>query len=357
MRLPNINLRQDFIVNMTKLIKVDELIDLPAENDPTNVPLNIDQSVDVAVKVSSLRKSYGEAESKTDALIGLDLSVNRGEIFGVLGPNGAGKTTLIEILEGLRSASAGSARVLGVNVEDDDAMKSLRYKLGVSMQHSVLPPDLTIVELLDFIMALYPDPKDPVELIEMLGLSEKKNSRFRSLSGGQQQRVAISLALVGNPELMFLDEPTSQLDPQARRVVWNILLDERSNKGTTIVVTTHQMEEAERLCDRVLILDHGKILALGTPKELVDEHCPKKSIEFIMSQMTDLDMLDIPNIDIRKVRDNRIEVKLRPDNVDEALLKIIEAKKDNRLSFNGLRIKEQTLEDVFLKLTGRRIRG
>ena len=117
------------------------------------------------------------------------------------------------------------------------------------------------------------------------------------------------------------------------------------------------MEEAERLCDRVLILDHGKILALGTPKELVDEHCPKKSIEFIMSQMTDLDMLDISNIDIRKVRDNRIEVKLRPDNVDEALLKIIEAKKDNRLSFNGLRIKEQTLEDVFLKLTGRRIRG
>ncbi len=342
---------------MTKRIKVDELLDLPAENSPINVPLSIDQTAEVAVKVSSLRKSYGEAESKTDALISLDLTVNRGEIFGVLGPNGAGKTTLIEILEGLRGASAGSASVLGVNVEDDDAMKSLRYKLGVSMQHSVLPPDLTIAELLDFIKALYPEPKDPDELIELLGLSEKKNSRFRSLSGGQQQRVAISLALVGNPELMFLDEPTSQLDPQARRVVWNILLDERSNKGTTIVVTTHQMEEAERLCDRVLILDHGKLLALGTPKELIDEHCPQKSIEFVMSQMIDLDMLGIANIEVRKVRENHIEVKLRPDNVDEALLKIIEAKTDNRLSYSGLRIKEQTLEDVFLKLTGRGIRG
>lgn len=308
------------------------------------------------VQVNGLRKSYGSAENQTDALMGIDLTVHQGEILGVLGPNGAGKTTLIEILEGLRSASAGSATVLDTDVGDGPGLKAIRKKLGISMQHTVLPPMLTIFELLNFVKTLYPNHKDPLELIKTLGLAEKKNTRFSNLSGGQQQRVAVALALIGNPELIFLDEPTSQLDPQARRAVWDILLQQRNSKGTSILVTTHQMEEAERLCDRVLILDHGKILALGTPRELIDKYCPQKSIEFIIDRQANLDSLGVEQITTREIRAGQLQVKITPDDIDQTLMGIMTLQAEKKLTFSELRIETQTLEDVFLELTGRRIR-
>jgi ABC-2 type transport system ATP-binding protein len=308
------------------------------------------------IKVTGLRKSYGEPPKQTDALIGVDLTVYQGEIFGILGPNGAGKTTFIEILEGLRRSTAGTAHVLDVDVNDTDALKNIRPRLGISTQHSVLPPLLTITEVLTLVKSLYPKPQDPLELIQTLGLEEKKNTQFSKLSGGQQQRVALALALIGNPELIFLDEPTSQLDPQARRVVWDILLDQRNNKSASILLTTHQMEEAERLCDRVLILDHGKILAIGRPRELIDKHCPQRSIEFIVNNLDGIDEFSDDDVITREIKMGQIRVKIKSDDIDQALLKLTTLQTQKKLNFSELRIETQTLEDVFLELTGRSIR-
>lgn len=308
-----------------------------------------------AVQVTGLRKSYGSAETRTDALLGIDFEVGRAEIVGVLGPNGAGKTTLVSILEGLVEADAGSAHVLGADLGNKAGLSGVKQLIGVAMQNSVLPPLVSALELLQFLRALYDQGRDPRELINVLGLDNKCDAQMRFLSGGQQQRVAVALALIGDPELMFLDEPTSQLDPQARRVVWDLLLQQRERKRAAILVTTHQMEEAERLCDRVVILDQGRILAQGTPRALIEAYCPERCVEFFTLASSDLAFLG-ERTSLRECADGQVEVKVRPRELNPLMLDLLTRQGRGELVANDLRVGGQTLEDVFLKITGREIR-
>jgi len=313
------------------------------------------QVKELAVEVRGLRKSYGKNESRTDALLGINFEVRRGEIVGVLGPNGAGKTTMISILEGLIEADAGVVKVLGKDISNPNYLKSIKQRIGVSMQHSVLPPLLNASELLGFLHTLYDQSRDPQELIDALGLEAKRYTQTRHLSGGQQQRVTVALALIGDPELMFLDEPTSQLDPQARLAVWDLLLKQRDRRNASILVTTHQMEEAERLCDRVIILDNGKILADGTPRELIETYCPERIVEFSTEANSNLDFLD-ENMSVREISGGHIFVKIRPKNLNSVLSELMSRQENNQMVVKDLRIDGQTLEDVFLKITGKEIR-
>jgi ABC-2 type transport system ATP-binding protein len=216
-----------------------------------------------ALRVRGLRKAYDDVI----AVDGLDLQVDAGECFGLLGPNGAGKTTTMEICEGLLSADSGSVEVLGRRWESD--ARDLRELLGIQLQDTQLSEKLTVDETLILFQSFYRDARDVGEVIDKVELGEKRYSRVGSLSGGQKQRLAVACALVGNPELLFLDEPTTGLDPHSRRQLWELIAKFQA-EGRTIVLTTHYMEEAERLCDRVAIVDHGKIIALGSPRDLVD---------------------------------------------------------------------------------------
>jgi ABC-2 type transport system ATP-binding protein len=216
-----------------------------------------------ALKVVGLRKSYGEVI----AVDGLDLRVESGECFGLLGPNGAGKTTTIEICEGLLAADSGQVEVLGRNWESDS--RELKELLGIQLQDTQLSEKLSVEETLTLFQSFYRDARDVGEVIDKVELGEKRRARVGSLSGGQKQRLAVACALVGNPQLLFLDEPTTGLDPQSRRQLWD-LISQFQAEGRTILLTTHYMEEAERLCDRVAIVDHGHVIALGSPQELID---------------------------------------------------------------------------------------
>ncbi|HEX9128055.1 MAG TPA: ABC transporter ATP-binding protein [Gemmatimonadaceae bacterium] len=216
-----------------------------------------------ALRVQGLRKAYDDVV----AVDGLDLQVQTGECFGLLGPNGAGKTTTIEICEGLLAADSGSVEVLGRRWESD--ARDLRELLGIQLQDTQLSEKLTVDETLTLFQSFYREARDVGEVINQVELEEKRDSRVGALSGGQKQRLAIACALVGNPQLLFLDEPTTGLDPVARRQLWD-LISKFQAEGKTIVLTTHYMEEAERLCDRVAIVDHGHVIAMGTPRELID---------------------------------------------------------------------------------------
>src|ERR1043166_8206683 len=208
-----------------------------------------------AIEVQGLVKSYGG----TRAVDGISFSVNEGEIFGMLGPNGAGKTTTVEILEGLRESDGGSAEVLGFDIRRNG--DKVKQQIGVALQTATLATNLTPFELLELFGGFYQRSVPPDSLLERLGLNEKRDARVQTLSGGQQQRLSVALALVNDPRIVFLDEPTTGLDPQARRTLWEVIEEMRAS-GKTVLLTTHYMEEAERLCDRVAIMDHGKILAL-----------------------------------------------------------------------------------------------
>ena len=215
------------------------------------------------LRVGSLRKSYKDVV----AADGIDLEVRAGECFGLLGPNGAGKTTTIEICEGLLSADSGSVEVLGRRWESDSS--ELKELLGIQLQDTQLSEKLTVDETLTLFQSFYRDARDVGEVIDKVELGEKRHARVGALSGGQKQRLAVACALVGNPQLLFLDEPTTGLDPQSRRQLWD-LISQFQSEGRTILLTTHYMEEAERLCDRVAIVDHGHVIALGSPRELID---------------------------------------------------------------------------------------
>jgi ABC-2 type transport system ATP-binding protein len=216
-----------------------------------------------ALRVQGLRKSYSDVV----AVDGLDLEVRAGECFGLLGPNGAGKTTTIEICEGLLTADSGNVEVLGRRWETD--ADDLRELLGIQLQDTQLSEKLTVAETLTLFQSFYRDARDVGEVIDQVELGEKRQSRVGGLSGGQKQRLAVACALVGNPQLLFLDEPTTGLDPVSRRGLWDLIAKFQA-EGKTIVLTTHYMEEAERLCDRVAIVDHGRVIALGAPQELIE---------------------------------------------------------------------------------------
>src|SRR6266403_2747586 len=218
----------------------------------------------VAIQCRDLRKTY---DGKVEAVHGLNIEVLTGECFGLLGPNGAGKTTTIEICEGLLAADSGSVEVLGRRWESD--ARDLRELLGIQLQDTQLSEKLTVDETLTLFQSFYREARDVGEVINQVELEEKRNSRVGALSGGQKQRLAVACALVGNPQLLFLDEPTTGLDPVARRQLWD-LISKFQAEGKTIVLTTHYLEEAERLCDRVAIVDHGHVIAMGTPRDLID---------------------------------------------------------------------------------------
>jgi ABC-2 type transport system ATP-binding protein len=310
---------------------------------------------EAAVLTRGLYKGYGDGDRRVEALLGVDLEIHPGEIVGVLGPNGAGKTTMVSILEGVIGADSGEARVLGEDVGSRQGIARVKPRLGVTMQNSVLPPLLKIPELMRFKRTMHPRSRDPDELLEALGLDGKRDALYRTLSGGQQQRVVVAMALVGDPDVLFLDEPTSQLDPQARRAVWDLLADQRRRRDAAILVTTHQMEEAERLCDQVLVLDRGRVIARGRPRDLIAAHCPERNLEFATTRLP-ADLGGRATVAEPRA-DGLVPVRLQSDHVETSLTDLLARQARGELVVEDLRITSQTLEDVFIKLTGRGIRG
>jgi ABC-2 type transport system ATP-binding protein len=304
------------------------------------------------IQASHLRKAYGVTVAVDD----LSLEVREGEIFGMVGPNGAGKTTTIECLEGMRRPDRGEIRVLGLDPVRQE--REMRYVIGTQLQKSQLPDQLTVGEALDLFASFYPNPVPWPALMDRLGLTEKKNSWVSTLSGGQLQRVFIALALINRPKLVFLDELTTGLDPQARRSIWD-LMGEIRRDGCTVVLTTHSMEEAETLCDRVAIVDHGKIVALDSPAALVSKLGAESRVLFTTTHALDPKALQAVDGATRVERDgDRVIVYGRaPQSGKQALISEVA----NWLSaqgapFSDIRMEQPNLEDVFLQLTGRAMR-
>jgi ABC-2 type transport system ATP-binding protein len=295
-------------------------------------------------------KRYGSVT----AVDGLDLKVLSGECFGLLGPNGAGKTTTIEILEGLLPADAGEVEVLGQRWDRDAA--SLRPRLGIQLQETQLAEKLTVEETLRLFRSFYPRGPSPEELLDLVELRSKRDAWVSKLSGGQRQRLSVACALAGRPELLFLDEPTTGLDPQSRRQLWAVLERFRANGGT-ILITTHYMDEAHELCDRVGIMDQGKLIALGTPRELVASLGAEHVVEFAVAEGSQLDdhlLSALPGV--RDVRRDAAHLHLSTSELHltvPALLAFLTAR---NASLSQLGTHSATLEDVFVTLTGRQLR-
>jgi len=303
----------------------------------------------VALRCAGLVKRFTDVT----AVNGLDLEVFVGECFGLLGPNGAGKTTTVEILEGLTVADQGEVELLGQRWNGGDD-RALRERIGVQLQETQLPEKVTVIETLRLFRSFYQRGHSVEEVIQTVALEEKRNSRVGKLSGGQKQRLAVACALVSGPELLFLDEPTTGLDPQARLSLWDIV-DKFRGSGGTILLTTHYMEEATRLCDRVAIMDHGKVIALGTPAELIESLGADQVIEFSVTSALDDDALT--NLPAVKHLHKRAEVyALTVSEIGIALPALLGEIKRQQSEVVTLTTHQATLEDVFVSLTGRMLR-
>ena len=304
-----------------------------------------------ALEVHNLRKAYKDVV----AVDGLELQVRLGECFGLLGPNGAGKTTTIEICEGLIAADSGEVEMLGMRWDSDASQ--LRQRLGIQLQETQLAEKLTVFETVRLFRSFYHAGPSPMEAIGLVQLEEKQKSRVGTLSGGQKQRLAMACALVGDPDFLFLDEPTTGLDPQARRQLWE-LIEEFKLAGRTILLTTHYMDEAERLCDRVAIMDHGKIIALGTPRELIASIGVEHVVEFsaggaskplVVSALREIE-------GVREVKSENGSVQLQVTELHRAVPALLAELDRQGLPLTELRTHSASLEDVFVTLTGRRLR-
>jgi ABC-2 type transport system ATP-binding protein len=306
-----------------------------------------------AIRCRALHKTYPARPQPVDAVRGLDLEIFTGECFGLLGPNGAGKTTTIEILEGLLRPTSGEVEILGKRWgEEDDA---LRQRLGISLQETRLAEKLTVLETVTLFRTFYARGLEPTTVVEQVGMTEKARAYVGKLSGGQKQRLAVALALVGDPELMFLDEPTMGLDPHARRQLWEILRQFKA-QGRTILLTTHYMDEAERLCDRIAIVDHGKVIALGTPSELIARLGGDHLIEFAVNDGAMLDenrLRNLPEVRaVRRTEDSYCLTVTAPHVTLPSLLSWLETA---QRSLVRLTTRHASLEDVFVSLTGRQL--
>jgi ABC-2 type transport system ATP-binding protein len=308
-----------------------------------------------AIRCSNLRKRY-EGKPPVDAVRGLDLAVRQGECFGLLGPNGAGKTTTIEIAEGLLKATSGEVEVLGMRWgrQNDE----IRQRIGISLQETRLSEKLSVRETLALFRSFYRRGLEPEEVMARVSLQEKANAWVRHLSGGQKQRLAVACALVGDPELMFLDEPTTGLDPQSRRQLWDIIRMFRE-RGRTVLLTTHYMDEAERLCDRVAIVDHGRVMALGTPRELIaslgGDHVVEFTVEAHSGSYT-LDpsgFIDLPAVSAARAENGCISLSVREPHL--ALPALLERLGSLDCRLTSLVTRHASLEDVFVKLAGRHL--
>lgn len=301
----------------------------------------------VVIDASQLRKMYGQTVAVDD----VSFSVHVGEIFGILGPNGAGKTTTVECIIGLRRPDAGTIRVLGLNPESDQDREELHTLVGAQLQVSALPAKLTVRENLDLYRSFYSHPADGAELVSLLGLGDKLDSSYKDLSGGQKQRLAVAVALIGQPKIAVLDEMTAGLDPQARRDTWELIEGIRA-RGVTILLVTHYMDEAQRLCDRVALFDQGRIVALGTPSELVAEAGGGKHVTFVPSGPFDDRLLtDLSDVTGVEHQGPRVVVT----GTGELVNAVIQTLAANGVTAEDVTTGSATLEDAFLRLTGRHI--
>ena len=304
-----------------------------------------------AVRVRDLAKAYGRVE----AVRGISFEIRPGECFGLLGPNGAGKTTTVEILEGLLSASSGDVELLGLRWGRDD--REIRERLGVCLQQTVLSEKLEVGETVGLFRSFYRTGRDPREVVEEVGLQEKLRARVGTLSGGQKQRLAVACALVGEPELLFLDEPTTGLDPQSRRQVWDIV-NGFKQQGRTVVLTTHYMDEAEKLCDRVAVVDLGKIIAEGTPRELIrslgGDHVVEITVEDTAGELPPAELSDLPSVRSAHAEAGHLVLTVAEPHVAVPALLARVAERGHKLA--SLATRHASLEDVFVSLTGRHLR-
>jgi len=302
-----------------------------------------------AVEVRDLRKRYGEIR----AVDGVSFSIGSGEVFGLLGPNGAGKTTIVECILGLRQPDGGQTTVLGM--QHSTHSQQIKARIGAQLQTTGLAPRLTVRELVDLFAGLFPRSLPAGEVLDLLALKEKAGARSADLSGGQRQRLAVALALVNDPELVILDEPTAGLDPQARRALWDVICSLREN-GKTVLLTTHYMDEAEQLCDRVAVMDHGRIIALDTPQALISQHFEDTAIEFVALGEPPREQLAALPCVTQTIFENGRPTLYTAD-VPRTMYGLFEMAEAGALAFKDMTVHQATLEDVFLKLTGRRIRG
>ena len=300
------------------------------------------------IQANGLYKNYGAVE----ALRGVSFEVRAGELFGLLGPNGAGKTTTVEILEGLRAPDRGSVRVCGLDPQTEAT--EMKNVTGAALQSTSLPDKMRVSEAIHMFARFFRNPRDPEDLLKRFQLQEKRDAFYHHLSGGQKQRLALALALVNNPRVVFLDEPTAGLDPQVRREIYDILEEMKSEKKT-ILLTTHYIEEAERLCDRVAIVDHGQVMALGTPRELKQRSAGFTRIEVRLSH----DPLDgaLGRLDgVAEWKKEDDIYALRSTAPTKTIVSLVKYLESESIELQGLEMQSPSLEDVFLELTGRRLR-
>jgi len=304
-----------------------------------------------ALRVRNLRKTFKDVV----AVDGLDLEVRAGECFGLLGPNGAGKTTTIEICEGLTEPDSGEVELLGLSWKTDTA--ELRQRLGIQLQETQLADKVTVAETIRLFRSFFRHGPPPEEVIALVQLEEKRSARVGGLSGGQKQRLALACALVGDPDFLFLDEPTTGLDPQARRQLWD-LIERFKLQGRTILLTTHYMDEAERLCERVAIMDHGKVIAEGTPRELITSIGVEHLVEFSAgSAAKPVEITPLRRMEgVRDVRRENGSVEMQVTALHRAVPALLDELERQGVPLTELRTHSATLEDVFVTLTGRHLR-
>jgi ABC-2 type transport system ATP-binding protein len=303
---------------------------------------------DIALRCQGLVKRYDDVT----AVDGLDLEVRAGECFGLLGPNGAGKTTTVEILEGLLEPSAGTVEILGATWERDE--RELRDRLGIQLQETYLEEKLSVIETITLFRSFFRSGHHPQEVLRTVELEEKERAWVKKLSGGQKQRLSVACALVGDPDVLFLDEPTTGLDPQSRRKLWGVVSALRE-RGKTILLTTHYMEEAQRLCDRVAIMDHGKVMALDTPAGLIASLGAEHVVEFHADPDPELGPIeDLPDVHHLQARDGVVSATVL--EVHRAVPAILAELSRQGVALTNLTTHHATLEDVFVSLTGRHLR-
>ena len=306
-----------------------------------------------AIECRQLRKRY-DGKPPVEAVRGLDLIVHEGECFGLLGPNGAGKTTTMEIIEGLLDATSGEVEILGYRWGRHD--DEIRQRIGISLQETRLSDKLTVRETVILFRSFYSSGITPDEAIRRVSLEEKANAWVEKLSGGQKQRLAVACAIVGDPQLLFLDEPTTGLDPHSRRELWDVIGEYRST-GRTVMLTTHYMDEAERLCDRVAVVDRGQVIALGSPAQLIAQLGGENIIDFQVtvadSPLTENELQQLPTVRTARKTDDHFSLAVEQPHI--ALPAVLALLQEKRLALCGLTTRHATLEDVFVSLTGRHL--
>ena len=299
------------------------------------------------IQVSGIRKTYGS----TVAIDDVSFDVRQGEIFGLIGPNGAGKTTTLECVEGLRRPDRGVISVLGT--DPSSGRHTLQDRIGVQLQEAQLQKRIKVWEAVHFWASLYPHPVNGDRLLEQLGLGDRRNAWFMTLSGGQKQRLFIALALINDPEVVFLDELTTGLDPQARRAIWDLVRGIRQ-RGKTVFMTTHLMEEAERLCDRVAIIEHGRIIDIDTPARLIARHCPERTVILTTDHAAAEERFRmLPHVDTVTRQESLFTIR---GHGDDLVTEVIQCLSEHGIRVTDFRTEVPSLEDVFLKLTGHLIR-